>query len=224
MGTAGQPPLESPRAIWHCRAVRREERASSAPALDGRVRRGERSREAIVAALFDLIGRGVLQPTAQQVADAAGVGIRSVFRHFSEMESLYQAVDARLQGEAVRLLGGERATGALAVRIDALVRQRVAFFERIAPYKRAGNLQRWRSPFLQQRHRDLQRVLHDDLRVRLPELGSAPVELREAVELATSFEAWDRLRADRQLSPKVAAAVVARTLRGLLGGARSRRR
>lgn len=200
----------------------RRERAA-APALDGRVRRGERSREAIVGALFDLIGRGVVQPTAQQVADVAGVGIRSVFRHFSEMESLYQAVDARLQGEALRLFGGERPTRPLVARIEALVRQRAAFFERIAPYKRSGNLQRWRSPFLQRRHLALQRMLHDDLRAWLPELASAPVDLREAVDLVTSFEAWDRLRADRRLSPKVAASVIARTVHGLLATRRSRR-
>ena len=200
--------------------MRRDRTPASAVALDGRVRRGERSREAIVAALFDLVGRGVLQPTAQQVADAAGVGIRSVFRHFSEMESLYQSVDARLEREAVRLLGGEPARSALADRIDALVARRAALFERIAPYKRSGNLQRWRSPFIQRRHLEMQRVLRDDLRAWLPELASAPVDLGEAVELATSFEAWDRLRADRRLSVKVAAAVVTRTLRGLLGGSR----
>lgn len=191
--------------------------AAAAPALDGRVRRGERSREAIVAALFGLIGKGVLSPTAQQVADAAGVGIRSVFRHFSEMESLYQSVDARLQGEALRVLGAARDGGTIDARIDALVRQRTAFFERIAPYKRSGNLQRWRSEFLQRRHRDLQRVLRDDLDARFPELTGADDELREAVDLVTSFEAWDRLRADRDLGPKAAAAVVTRALRGLFG-------
>jgi AcrR family transcriptional regulator len=196
----------------------------AAPALDGRVRRGERSREAIVAALFELIGKGVLAPTGRQVADAAGVGIRSVFRHFSEMESLYQSVDSRLQGEALRVLAGARSAGSLDERVTALVRQRTAFFERIAPYKRAGNLQRWRSEFLQRRHRDLQRVLRDDLHARLPELARAPRDLREAADLVTSFEAWDRMRADRGLGPKAAASVVARALRGLLAtGSRTRR-
>ncbi len=213
--TAGQ--LESAVAIWQCPRVRRS-LANLPTALDGRVRRSERSREAIVAALFDLIGRGVLQPTAQQVADAAGVGIRSVFRHFSEMESLYRAVDARLLHEALGLFGDHGPPGPLGARIDALVRRRVAFFERIAPYKRSGNLQRWRSRFIQRRHLDLQRLLHDDLRACLPELDRAPLEVREAVDLVTSFEAWDRLRADRRLGPKPAAAVVARAVRRLLDG------
>lgn len=217
------PSFESASRIWHNAGVRRSTGESTVAASDGRVRRGERSREAIVGALFELIGQGGLQPTAQQVADAAGVGIRSVFRHFSEMESLYQALDARLQVEAVRLFGGERPVGALPVRIDALVRQRSGFFERISPYKRSGNLQRWRSPFLQGRHLRLQKLLHEDLRAWFPELASAPADLREAVDLVTSFEAWERLRADRQLSPRAAGAVVGRTLHALLAGRRTRR-
>ena len=70
---------------------------STQPALahsDGRVRRGERSRGAIVEALHALIGAGDLAPTAQQVAERAGVGLRSVFRHFRDMESLFAEVDA----------------------------------------------------------------------------------------------------------------------------------
>lgn len=192
-------------------------------AADGRVRRSERSREAIVGALFDLIGGGQLQPTAQQVADRAGVGIRSVFRHFSEMETLYRAMDARLEGEAVRLLTAPPDGGMLAERVRALVRQRVALFERIAPYKRAANLLRWRSSFLQQRHLRMRRVLREDLVTRLPELRRAPADQLEAVDLVTSFESWDGLRGDRRLAVKAAAAVVERTVLALVssrGGSR----
>lgn len=204
------------------RAVAQRDVAGSG-AADGRVRRSERSREAIVGALFDLIGGGQLQPTAQQVADRAGVGIRSVFRHFSEMETLYRAMDARLEGEAVRLLTAPPDGGMLAERVRALVRQRVALFERIAPYKRAANLLRWRSSFLQQRHLRMRRVLREDLVTRLPELRRAPADQLEAVDLVTSFESWDGLRGDRRLAVKAAAAVVERTVLALVssrGGSR----
>ena len=55
---------------------------------DGRRLRSERSRQAIIDAMLKLVEEGVLVPTAQQVSERAGVGIRSVFRHFSDMESL----------------------------------------------------------------------------------------------------------------------------------------
>ena len=191
-------------------------RVEGASAADGRARRGERSRHRIVSALFDLIGGGALQPTAQQVADRAGVGIRSVFRHFSEMESLYAEMDARLEAEAVVLLQRDDRAGSLDDRVRALVRQRARLFERIAPYKRAGNLQRWRSPFLQGRHLHMQRRLRANLQEWLPELKGAPPGLVEALELAASFESWDRLRGDRQLNQKLVAAVIARTVGALL--------
>ena len=197
--------------------------ATDLTALDGRFRRGERSRQAIVAALVELVGRGILQPTAQQVADQAGVGIRSVFRHFSEMESLYAAMDARLEGDAVPILRGGSRTGTLEQRVTGLVRQRAALFERIAPYKRSANLLRWRSRFLQGRHRRLQEGLREDLVAWLPELKGAPADLVEALDLALGFEAWDALRGDRGLSTKLAMAVLERTARALAGDLASRR-
>lgn len=205
---AGQPSIPAVRSAT-VPSVKSERDTAGRRALDGRVRRGERSRDAIVAALFDLIGSGVPKPTAQQVADRAGVGIRSVFRHFTEMDSLYAAMDARLEGEAARLLAvrAER-TGTLDERARALVRQRVALFERVAPYKRSANLQRWRSPFLQERHERMQRVLRADLLQWLPELESAPAELLDGIDLVTCFEAWDILRGDRGLAQKTATAVV----------------
>jgi AcrR family transcriptional regulator len=185
-------------------------------ALDGRFRRAERSRQAIVAALVELVGRGIPQPTAQQVADRAGVGIRSVFRHFSEMESLYAAMDARLEGDAVQILRGGDRSGALERRVAGLVRQRAAFFERIAPYKRSANLLRGRSRFLQERHQRLRQGLREDLLAWLPELRRAPADLVEALDLVLAFEAWDVLRNDRGLSTRRARAVLERTVRALL--------
>src|SRR5436305_14693782 len=121
-------------------------RRASAAGSDGRVRRAERSGQAIVDALLELVGDGILEPTAQQVAARAGVGIRTVFRRFSDVESLFAELGARVQAEALPLLVGGRPSGDLTERARALAGQRATFFERIAPYKRAGNLKRWRSP------------------------------------------------------------------------------
>jgi AcrR family transcriptional regulator len=193
-------------------------------AFDGRVRRGVRSREAIVAALMDLVGSGILQPTVQQVAERAGVGVRSVFRHFSEMETLHRAMDARLEAEARPLIMDADRRGTLAARIANLARLRATFFERIGPYKRSGNVVRWRSRFLQDRHLNLQRELRGDLLRWLPELKGAAVPIVEAIDLVTSFEAWERLRFDRGLSVKSALAVLETSVTALLAAARPRKR
>jgi AcrR family transcriptional regulator len=183
---------------------------------DGRVRRGERSREAILAALFSLVGEGELQPTAQQVAERAGVGMRSVFRHFSDMESLYAEMDAQLSAEARPLLASGEREGPLRRRALGCVQQRAQLFEKIAPYKRSANVSRWRSPFLRGRHGQLVRELRADLARWLPELERAPEDVADALEAATSFEAWDRLRSDQRLSRERAEKAMARAVLALV--------
>jgi AcrR family transcriptional regulator len=193
-------------------------RSNDAPSSDGRLRRGERSREAIVAALFELVGEGVLQPTAQQVAERAGVGIRSVFRHFDDMDSLFAAMDEQLSAEVLPILRERAAGGSLRERARALAQRRARLFERIGPYKRSANVQRWRSNFLRTRHAILVRELRADLLRSLPELEEAPTETLEAIDLVACFEAWDRLRSDQRLSRERAEATLESALLALLGG------
>lgn len=177
-------------------------------ALDGRARRAERSRDAIVRALFELIGEGEAQPTAQQVAERAAVGLRSVFRHFADMDTLYAEVDQRVQDEARALVREPPHEGSVAERVLVLVAHRAAFYEAVAPYKRAGDLGRRRSPFLQRRHARMVRELRERRVSALPELARAPESVAEALDLVLSFEAWDRLRTDQKLSRERAKAAL----------------
>ncbi|HME72147.1 MAG TPA: TetR/AcrR family transcriptional regulator [Myxococcota bacterium] len=184
---------------------------------DGREQRSERSRGAIIQALFHLVGSAVLQPPAQQVAASARVGIRTVFRHFSDTESLCAAMAARVQAEAMPLLQTHEPHGSRSQRARTLLEQRVDFFERIAPYKRSGNLQRVRSPFIGGQHRTLVRTLRADLLRWLPELRRVPASFVEVLDVALSFEAWERLRTDQCLSRERGLEAVECTVRTLLG-------
>jgi AcrR family transcriptional regulator len=182
--------------------------ATELATTDGRVRRGERSDQAIVDAMIELVGDGILEPTAQQVAGRAGVGIRTVFRRFSDMERLFSEMSTRMQAEVLPVLLDGAPGGDLPERARALVARRVAFFERIARYKRAANLRRSRSPYLSARHVELVKLLKTELLRWLPELRRAPAALVDALELATSFEAWDRLRTEQRLGKERAHAAL----------------
>jgi AcrR family transcriptional regulator len=191
---------------------------------DGRARRRERSGRAIVDAMMALVSEGTLEPTAQQVAARARVGLRTVFRRFSDMESLFAEMGARVQAEALPLLADAGRGGDLGERARDLVHRRALLFERIAPYKRAANLRRWRSPFLLQCHAQLVGALRADLVRSLPELRRAGTGVTEALDLMTSFEAWDRLRTEQRLPRARAQAAVERTVLCLVGGLAGRPR
>jgi AcrR family transcriptional regulator len=182
---------------------------------DGRVRRGARNRAAIVDALAALVSEGELVPTAEQVAQRAGVGTRTVFRHFEDMDSLFALLNERVESEHRDLLG-RPFEGGLDERTTEVVRRRATLFDRIAPFKRSGNAQRWHSSFLQSNHRRIVKRQRAWLLAALPELREAPPALLEAADLATSIEAWDRLRVDQRLGRERAREVMETTLRALL--------
>ena len=46
--------------------------------------------------MISLVNNGVYVPTAQQVADEAGVATRTIFRHFVDMDHLLAEIDVRL--------------------------------------------------------------------------------------------------------------------------------
>ena len=84
---------------------------------DGRRQRSERSQTAIIKAALALMDEGTLVPTAQQIADRAGVGIRSFFRHFADMDSLFLAADEMLLSSYEALFEVDDRAGTLSERV-----------------------------------------------------------------------------------------------------------
>ena len=183
---------------------------------DGRVERSRRNRQAIVEALLELIAQGELLPTGEQVASRAGVGLRTVFRHFEDMDSLHAEIHTRVRRLVRPLLEDPAAEGGLEERVRALVQQRANAFERMTPFMRSGEIQRWRSSFLQQTHAETVRELRANLRHALTEIESLPAPMQQAVELVTSYEAWSRLRSEQGLGRERADETVRAALLALL--------
>lgn len=167
-----------------------------------------RSRARMLDAFFALIGEGVVTPTAQQIAERASVGIRTVFRHFSEMETLFAELDERIRREAAPYLDRGPEPGSTNERASQVVRARIRCFERIGPYLRSTRANRWRSTFLEASYTRFVLDQRANLHRWLPELATARQAQVDAVELATSFESWDRLRTEQGLSkPRAQAAL-----------------
>jgi AcrR family transcriptional regulator len=176
--------------------------------LDGRRRRGQDNRARIVAAMLEIIREGAMTPSAEQVAARAEVGLRTVFRHFDDMDSLYREMSVVIEAELRAIVGRPFEAPDWPGRLMELVERRGEAFERISPFKRASDTVRHRSPVLADDHKRLVRSLRDLLTSVLPpEVAADPMRL-EALDLLTSFEAWTRLRLDQGLSTEEARRVL----------------
>lgn len=184
--------------------------------LDGRRARTERSRQAIIDAMLALIEEGNLQPSAQQVSERANVGIRSVFRHFSEMEQLFVLAEEQTRAKDAALFAGGDREGGLEERIFHAVERHADGYEAKANMMLSVQAQRWRYSVLRRNYGRAQRRLRKDLDDWLPELEDVDLETREAIDALASFEMWYRLREHQGLSRKIAIDIVSKMIGSLL--------
>ena len=187
---------------------------------DGRHQRSARTREAVVEAWLAIMRETGAQPSAQSVAERAQISLRTVFRLFEDVDTLFASAVAHQVRRVGRLFAPMDTSGSTAARIDALAAQRAELFEEIAPVRRLAlsrhghvTIGEW-----------LQRS-HDELRAQLvalftAELDDLPDERRrvvvEAIDAATGWPAWDTLRREQGLDVDSSVAVVVHTLTRLL--------
>jgi len=187
---------------------------------DGRRRRSQNSRNAIVAAMLELVAEGRITPSAEDVASRAGVGLRTVFRHFTDMESLYAAMTGRLAEHYEMWLIPFDSTEWQGQFVEAIER-RTTTYERLLPFKRAGDAHRHMSLAIQAEHARMLGVMRQRLRSFLPPAITDDDVRFETIDLMLSFEAWQRLRDEQGLSVDLARRIVMREALRLAGVERS---
>ena len=171
--------------------------------VDGRQQRSERSRQQIIDAMIKLMYEGVYIPTAQQVADEADISIRTVFRHFSEMDKLYIEIDQAQRPSYERHFNDQDFTGTLEQRIMLVVEARMGCYLETFALEKATHALLWRSEVISETYHQNQLRLRQNLLKMLPELKKAKAETRETVDAVTSFEFFERLQMHQGLSEKV---------------------
>ncbi len=183
---------------------------------DGRRQRTERSRTALINAALALMEEGILIATAQQIADKAGVGLRTFFRHFDDMGALAEAVDLSIrdQYEAL-LLSGDR-SGTFEERINSAIKRHADVYEKNYNVILSTLAQRWRLDILKKNYARVQRGIRIDLDNWLPELKKLASDQRETVDAITSFEMWHRLREHQGLSIESSINIITSMVRSLI--------
>ena len=193
--------------------------AVKAESVDGRIVRRHNNRRRIVAAMLELVRAGSISPGAEEVAERAGVGLRTVFRHFDDMDSLYREMAEAMRIELQPIIAVPFASRDWKGKIVEMIERRARLFERAMPFKNAADVHRHRSVFLRKDYETMRAAERAALEMALPASLRNDKRIFEALDHALSFSTWQHLRRDQKLSQAEAAQTVEYNVRALIGAA-----
>jgi AcrR family transcriptional regulator len=168
---------------------------------DGRRLRSLTSQNIIVDAMIILVQRGILEPTAQQVADEAGIGIRTVFRQVQDKENLFSKMDEKVRADLQEIL--DRAAhpqGNLEERIEGLIELEAEIFEKNLQFLKATLANKWKYKTLQKNYERNQRNIKSFLYTWIPELNNLSESKQVLLTSVNTAGYWIELRENLKLS------------------------
>ena len=163
---------------------------------DGRNLRSINSQKLIVDACIKLFKAGNLEPTAQQVADESGVGIRTVFRQFDEMENLFKSVDAVLSKEFDFEVKYDTSSS-FETRLQSIIKHMNAGYEKHKLIMFMTVSKMWKYEFLRKNYLMYQDLIKSKTEEILPEVLSFDTESRHLFHASLSFAMWTRLQGQK---------------------------
>src|SRR6202051_5196073 len=189
--------------------------AQTARESDGRKHRSQKSQARIVDAMLELVAQGNLEPSADHIAK---VGRRSVFRHFSDMDTLYREMTDSIAATMGSIVQQPFTAADWRGKVLELVDRRAMGFEKMKPFLLAGQVHRHRSEFLKVSHAQFVVMLRAILLGILSKEAAGNSILVEALDMLLSFESWSRLREDQGLSIAKSKRVLKQAIELLLAG------
>ena len=183
---------------------------------DGRRLRSRDSKRKIVSAMLELVREGQIAPTAEEVAQRADVGLRTVFRRFKDMESLYAEMSVAISEQVAPIINEALSDDEWWRNFAQLVERRLRVYEVIMPYRVAAQVLKFQSDILLNRHLEIVRDERERLMSVLPSFLLEDRPLIEALQAVLSFDMWNQLRSDQKLNSQEAGEVVNKILSSLL--------
>jgi AcrR family transcriptional regulator len=153
----------------------------------------------------------------QEVADRAGVSVRSVHNHFADVEALRAEVAQRQWVRCARFAVNLDRERPVPERVAQLVELRAALFEEVTPVRRAALLSVDGSPTIAANLAHLDRTL----RRQLERAFDVEPDVLDAIDALASWDAWNRLRRAQGCSVARARRILTSTIRTLVEGAAS---
>jgi AcrR family transcriptional regulator len=170
----------------------------------------------------DLILKGSLEPTTTEIAHNAGVTTRTLFRHFSDAETLHREMIAAAEANAEAVVDEPFPLDIAAPQqwqrqLTHIIDRRSRIYEHLLPIYVSPIFQRQRT---NQGHKDSLHLPAARRRKRLNQV--LPAELRnnkplfEAIDATLGMEFWMSLRHSQQLSARKARQAVTTALTRLI--------
>lgn len=169
---------------------------------DGRMMRTKDSHNKIVSAFLSLLRQGNINPSAEDVAQEAGVGLRTVFRRFSEMELLYREVATEVQNAFGPEASKPWVSTLWQEQLEEMLARKADIYERMMPYSIAAQFLRQNSSYLKEFNRRWLNIEHEIIMSILPFSPDDEPEFFNALEATLSNDSWIQYRKNQQLSPE----------------------
>lgn len=179
--------------------------------VDGRTERTAQTYRRILAVTRELILAGKIDPTAREIAAEAEITTRTLFRHFTDMESLHRSLieDAEVRASAVMDEPFPVRTGShWQDQMQTIIDRRVRVYESLFPLYISTIWSRYRASKADAQQRGGVKRRRKRLKEVLPGEISGDQVLFEAVDAVLGIEYWISLRRGQQLSVSKATRVL----------------
>ena len=184
--------------------------------VDGRRERSRSSRQRIVDAMMSLIASGEMTPSAARVAEEAGVGLRTVFRHFDDMDAIYAEITATVSQQVLPIAMAPFPDGAWQDNVRELTHRRARAFEIMLPFRLAAETRRYSSPLLLGQYAQVLHVERELVLRQLPDAVKSHRITAESICTCLSFQNWRTLRHDQQLTAEDAGSIIHHMINSLI--------
>ena len=147
-----------------------------------------------------MIKKGILEPTAQQIADEAGISIRTVFRQIEDMETLFSKMNEKIELSNQEMIDDFKPKGDLSERIKGLITLEAKVFEDNLEYIKSTLSLKFKYKVLQSNYQKVQKDLKIILYKWLPEVNNLDNSYQTLLNSINSTGYWVELRETQMLS------------------------
>jgi AcrR family transcriptional regulator len=155
-------------------------------------------------------------PTAQQVAQRADVGIRSVFRHFDDMDDIFETANEIIFENVKSLFTGGDRTGVLEKRILHATEQLTSGYAVTKNFILSGKIRMWNTPVVRKNYLLNQKRLQKELENWIPEIIHLDPLAQQNAYAVGSFDYWHRLQEIQELQDRDCVLAISQQLKKIL--------